>query len=181
MKITNIESAESTKNIEDIEFIKGIEFTDSIVFTEGTESTEFTEGIENTENIEDIENVESISIMMTCTISYNDEIQDTISISSENGQFYHKSAGKTIIKGDTYTEEQNRPIELAHSLVVVSDSTNGNTTKGFSKSFENTHNISEKAHTYTFNEDYSHAVTDGRDVANETNWSKSEEISKTKI
>jgi len=134
---------------------------------------------------------------MTCTISYTEDIQDTISISNENGQSYHRSNGKTITKGDTYTEEQNRSIELARAY-AVSNSTNGSTSKGFSNSFETTHSIinstsnstsinredthttsSEYAHTYTVNEDHSHSVTNGRDVSNETNWSKTDETSTT--
>jgi len=124
---------------------------------------------------------------ITCTVSYTDLIQDTISISNENSYSYHRSNGKTITKGDTYTEEQNKSIELAHAL-SISISTSGSTSKGFSKSFEKTHGIINSTNnsitistddTHTINEDHSHAVTEGKDVANEINWSESDETSKS--
>ncbi|ORX98451.1 hypothetical protein LY90DRAFT_519983 [Neocallimastix californiae] len=134
---------------------------------------------------------------MTCTISYSDEIQDTVSITDDNGVSYHKSAGKVYTQGDTYTEEKNRSLELARAL-SVSNSTNESTSNGFSKSIEKVHNIinttsnstsentedthtdsKDFAHTYSVSEDHSHAETTTHDESNETNWSKSEETSKT--
>ncbi|KAG4081764.1 hypothetical protein H8356DRAFT_1438372 [Neocallimastix lanati (nom. inval.)] len=133
----------------------------------------------------------------TCSVSFTTEIQDTISISNSNGNSYHKSYGKVYSKGDANTDEINKTIELAKTLsnsklMSLSES------KGVSNSIENIYtvinsnsksttdnkdqtitNSRENSKTYTVNEEQSHAHTDSGEVVEESNWSKSEEISHT--
>ncbi|KAL6592993.1 hypothetical protein U3516DRAFT_852653 [Neocallimastix sp. 'constans'] len=132
-----------------------------------------------------------------CSVSFTTEIQDTISISNSNGNSYHKSYGKVYSKGDANTDEINKTIELAKTL-SNSKSMSLSESKGFSNSIENIYtvinsnsksttdnkdqtitNSRENSKTYTVNEEQSHAHTDSGEVVEESNWSKSEEISHT--
>ncbi|KAL6628889.1 hypothetical protein LY90DRAFT_641706 [Neocallimastix californiae] len=125
------------------------------------------------------------------------EIQDNISISYSNGNSYHKSYGKVYSKGDANTDEINKTIELAKTL-SNSKSMSLSESKVVSNSIENIYtvinsnsksttdnkdqtitNSRENSKTYTVNEEQSHAHTDSREVVEESNWSKSEEISHT--
>ncbi|KAL6592779.1 hypothetical protein U3516DRAFT_852825 [Neocallimastix sp. 'constans'] len=133
----------------------------------------------------------------TCSVSFTTEIQDTISISNSNGNSYHKSYGKVYSKGDANTDEINKTIELAKTL-SNSKSMSLSESKGVSNSIENIYtvinsnsksttdnkdqtitNSRENSKTYTVNEEQSHAHTDSGEVVEESNWSKSEEISHT--
>ncbi|KAL6589314.1 hypothetical protein U3516DRAFT_806765 [Neocallimastix sp. 'constans'] len=133
----------------------------------------------------------------TCSVSFTTEIQDTISISNSNGNSYHNSYGKVYSKGDANTDEINKTIELAKTL-SNSKSMSLSESKGVSNSIEKIYtvinsnsksttdnkdqtitNSRENSKTYTVNEEQSHAHTDSGEVVEESNWSKSEEISHT--
>jgi len=71
-------------------------------------------------NKSDIEDCGSVArqpgIQFQCSITYTEEIQNTISISYNNGKSYHKSYEKVYSKGDTTTEDINSSLQLANAI-----------------------------------------------------------------
>ena len=57
-------------------------------------------------------------LSVTCTVSYTDEIQNTMTISNESGNSFHISNGIVHSEGDTTTKEINNQIEIARALSI---------------------------------------------------------------
>ena len=135
--------------------------------------------------------------VISCTIAYTEDIQNTVSISNNDGKSYHKSYGKVYSKGDTTTKEINESLQLANAL-SYSTSTHESDSKGYSESLEKVYAVidseslartknKETTHTestehttsHMVSEEHAHTVTNSKDVTDETNWSNSIELSHT--
>ena len=132
---------------------------------------------------------------LICSVSYSNNIDDTISITNSNGESYHRAYGVVHSKGDTVTSEINQSIDLAYSFSdsrSISVSENEGTSNALEHVYtvinsnsntvtdttENTHTSThEDSYTYTENEEHSHTRTDGGEHIDEHNWSDSTEIS----
>jgi len=131
----------------------------------------------------------------TCSIAYTTEIQDTISISNNKGNSYHKSYGKVYSKGDTTTDEINNSIELANAL-SGSKSISASLAEGGSSSIEKIYTIinskslsqqnstehtvtksSERSVSHVESEEHALGITLSSEHTDETNWSNTNETS----
>ncbi|KAG4092765.1 hypothetical protein H8356DRAFT_1404538 [Neocallimastix lanati (nom. inval.)] len=134
---------------------------------------------DNNSDFIDCISVKNKEIAFTCTVSYTDEIQRTMTITNENCNSYHISNGILHGEGDTSTKEISNQIEIARTL-SMSNSTNGKS-KAMTHNNETTHSdTTENSYSHMINEDHSHAVTKSKDSSSESNWSNSEESTTSK-
>ena len=147
------------------------------------------------ENCGRIYNMKDSSI--TCSITFSTDIQDTISISTNEGVTFHKSYGTVISEGDTTTKEINNHVDLARAI-SNSKSQSGSKSEGVTNSFEKVYSVvisnsnsttdnventdthsEDSSYTYTMSEDHTHSRTKDHSETNERNWSTTDETSHT--
>ncbi|ORX64965.1 hypothetical protein BCR32DRAFT_284777 [Anaeromyces robustus] len=127
--------------------------------------------------------------VISCTVAYTDDIQNTISISNNDGKSYHKSYRKVYSKGDATTKEISESLQLANAL-SYSKSTHESDTSGYTESLEKVHNVidseslartqsKENTHmestehtTSHMSEEHAHTLTNSKEITDETNFNK---------
>jgi len=133
--------------------------------------------------------------VITCSVACTDEIQNTVSISNNEGKSYYKSYGKIYSKGDATTTEINESLQLA-SAFSISNSTHENEGNRYTESLEKVHGVinteslartdsREDTHTETVEhttshmvtEEYSHTLTHNKDLSMGTSWGTIIELS----
>jgi len=131
---------------------------------------------------------------ISCSVRISNTIDESVSITDSNGKTYHQAYGVVYSDSNSYSDDINTILELSVSSTdskslsysesdMVSNSSERvltyTTSKGSSvtDSNENTHiETNEKAYAHTESEEHSHARSDGGEIVDETNWSKSEEV-----
>eukprot|EP00833_Pecoramyces_ruminatium_P005788 jgi/Orpsp1_1/1179820/evm.model.c7180000070882.1 len=130
---------------------------------------------------------------ISCSVRISNTIDESVSISDSNGKTYHQAYGVVYSDSNSYSDDINTILELSTSStdsksISFSESgtfsnsseriltyTEGKVTS-VTDSDENTHSDThESSYAYIESEEHSYARTDGGEIVDETNWSKSEE------
>jgi len=126
--------------------------------------------------------------IISCSIRVSNTIEDSAIISDTSGNTYHQSYG--IVSSDTNTILEASVASTNGNIISKSESNSQSNasertiTYPTSKSHSSTDDINN-THTTTYNESYAHTISEehshakskGGSVTNESNWSKSEEVS----
>ena len=134
---------------------------------------------------------------ISCGIRISKSVEDSISISDTNGNTYHKAYGIVTSNTNSYTDDINTILELSLSSTdsnSLSESESNSVSNAAERTISysisnsesvtddtsNTHSTShDESYAHTISEEQTHSRTDGGETVNETNWSKSEEVSHT--
>jgi hypothetical protein len=134
---------------------------------------------------------------ISCGIRISKSVEDSISISDTNGNTYHKAYGIVTSNTNSYTDDINTILELSLSSTdsnslseSESNSVSNAAERTISYSISNSESVTDdtsNTHSTSHDESYAHTIseeqtqsrTDGGETVNETNWSKSEEVSHT--
>ncbi|ORX41591.1 hypothetical protein BCR36DRAFT_221902, partial [Piromyces finnis] len=132
---------------------------------------------------------------ISCSVRISNTIDESVTITDSNGKTYHQAYGVVYSDTNSFSDDINTVLELSVSSTeskslsysesdTVSKSAERvlsytkSKGKSVTDSSEDTHtDTHESSYAYTESEEHSHARSDGGEVVDETNWSKSEEIS----